>query len=240
MSNVSSGTITLRDWDFGDGSASNNDSMPCHTYVYPSSPLKYTVTLTVTTNAGCSQSFTIPDYVDAHPITIAAFSAAPKITTLAEALIIFSDLSYGPTMWSWTFGDGNSDTIQSPEHTYLDTGRFQVCLVTSNIYACSDTACDSVTIRPDFSFYVPNAFTPNGDFINEFFTPMGRSFQNYDLTIYDRWGQVIFRSKDIAFSWDGKLSSGKDAMPGIYVYTITLRDLENVKHSFIGNVALLR
>jgi gliding motility-associated-like protein len=115
-----------------------------------------------------------------------------------------------------------------------------VCLIATNIYACGDTSCDSVRVKPDFSFYVPNAFTPNGDNINELFTPMGISFKDYELTIYDRWGQVIFRSKDIDFSWDGKLSSGKEASNGLYVYTINLKDLNDIKHNFIGSVALIR
>ena len=109
-----------------------------------------------------------------------------------------------------------------------------------NQYLCNDTICDSVTVKPDFSFYVPNIFTPNGDDLNEFFTPMGKSFKDYQLAIYDRWGQVIFRSNDIQFSWDGKMSSGKYAVNGIYVYTIDLKDLDNVKHHFIGNIALSR
>jgi gliding motility-associated-like protein len=66
------------------------------------------------------------------------------------------------------------------------------------------------------------------------------AFQDYDLTIFDRWGREIFRSKDIRFSWDGKLSNGENAPIGVYVYNIDLRDLDGVKHNFIGNVALIR
>ncbi|MBK5285191.1 MAG: gliding motility-associated C-terminal domain-containing protein [Bacteroidia bacterium] len=240
QSSVASGTINQWLWDFGDFSSQGTAQNPCHSYINSSSPNQYTVTLTVTTNAGCSQSFTMPNYVDAHPVTVASFVAIPKFTTIADPQITFDDNSTGASSWLWTFGDSFTDTIQNPYHIYDAVGSYQVCLYTSNIYSCRDTLCDSVTVRPDFSFYVPNAFTPNGDFVNEFFTPMGRSFKEYDLTIYDRWGEVIFRSKDIAFSWDGKLSNGKDALPGVYVYTITLRDLTNVKHSFVGNVALIR
>ena len=237
---ILTGTINLWDWDFGDMTPHGNTQNPCHVYATASAPLLYSVTVTVTTGAGCSQSYSMPNYIQANPITVAAFAASPKITTLADPEISFYDQSSGVQSWAWNFGDGFSDTLQNPTHTYLDTGYFQVCQIVTNQYFCSDTACDSVHIRPDFSFYVPNAFTPNGDMVNELFTPMGRSFKDYDLIIYDRWGLVIFRSKDIFFSWDGKLSSGKDAPIGIYVYTINLKDLNDLKHNFIGSVALIR
>src|SRR5258706_1951988 len=240
LSNVSTGSITQWLWDFGDGSSGAATQNPCHTYTSPSSPNLYNVTLSVTSNAGCSQSFTINNYVDAHPVTTAYFTMYPKFTTLAEPNTNFD--ASGDPLWiyHWSFGDGYSDTSQSVTHPYTAVGKYQVCLYTTNTYNCADTLCDSVDVRADFSFYVPNAFTPNHDLVNEVFTPMGRSFQEYDLTIYDRWGTIIFRSKDIRFSWDGKLSNGDDAPTGMYIYNIDLRDLDGVKHNFIGNVALIR
>jgi gliding motility-associated-like protein len=201
----------------------------------------YSVTLTATSSAGCSQSFTINNYVDAHPQTTAYFTTTPKFTTLAEPHITFDAIT-GDTSWTynWTFGDGYSAAGQNTTHDYTQVDKYQVCLYTTNVYNCSDTLCDSVDVRSDFSFYVPNVFTPNNDMVNEVFTPMGRSFQDYDLTILDRWGRTIFRSKDIRFSWDGKLSSGELAPVGVYVYVIDLRDLDGLKHEFIGNVALIR
>ena len=241
LSNVSSGSIAQWQWDFGDGSAGGATQNPCHTYLTPSSPNLYNVTLTVTSSAGCSQSFTINNYVDAHPQTVAIFTPTPKFTTLAAPHITF-DAVGGDTSWTynWTFGDGYSATGASTMHDYTAVNKYEVCLYTTNIYNCSDTLCDSVDVRSDFSFYVPNVFTPNNDQVNEVFTPMGRSFQDYDLTIFDRWGRTVFRSKDIRFSWDGKLSSGELAPVGVYVYVIDLRDLDGIKHEFIGNVALIR
>ncbi len=241
LSNVSTGSITQWQWDFGDGSAGAATQNPCHAYASPSSPNMYSVTLTVTSSAGCSQSFTINNYVDAHPVTSAYFTISPKFTTLAEPNINFNALG-GDTSWvyHWSFGDGYSDNVQNPTHSYTAVDKYQVCLYTTNIYNCSDTLCDSVDVRSDFSFYVPNVFTPNNDLVNEVFTPMGRSFTDYDLSIYDRWGRIIFRSKDIRFSWDGRLSSGDQAPVGVYVYHIELRDLDGVRHEFIGNVALIR
>lgn len=227
-SNVTTGSINIYAWDFGDGNTGNVQS-PCHLYTVPEPTNGYTVTLTVTSNAGCSASATLSNPIYVYPITVASFVAVPKVTTLSDPEISFYDNSTGATMWYWTFGDGGTDTVSEPTYTYRDSGSYEVCLVTSNIYGCSDTLCDSVIVKPDFAFYVPNAFTPNGDGINEFFRPQGVSYKEYDLTIYDRWGQVIFRSRDIDFSWDGKLSNGKDVSNGIYIYTIDMLDLEDIK-----------
>ena len=165
---------------------------------------------------------------------------SPKFTTLAAPHIEFFATGDPSWTYNWSFGDGYYGSGTDTAHDYTAVDKYQVCLYTTNIYNCADTLCDSVDIRSDFSFYVPNVFTPNNDHVNEVFTPMGRSFQDYDLTIYDRWGNIIFRSKDIRFSWDGKLSSGDLAPMGVYVYVIDLRDLDGIKHEFIGNVALIR
>jgi gliding motility-associated-like protein len=240
LTTVSTGTVNVWDWDFGDGTPHSSAQSPCHLYQVPNPTVGYTVTLSVISNAGCTASYTSTTPILVYPVTVAAFIAVPKITTLASPEISFYDQSTNATMWYWTFGDGGTDTVADPRYAYRDTGKFEVCLVTSNLYGCGDTACTDVTIKPDFAFYVPNAFTPNGDGLNEFFVPQGVSFKDYTLTIYDRWGQVIFRSNDIDFSWDGNLSNGKQASNGVYVYTIDMKDLEDIKHHFIGNVAVIR
>jgi PKD repeat protein len=144
LSNVSNGSIAQWAWDFGDGSAGANTQNPCHTYVTPSSPNKYNVTLTATSAAGCSQSFTINNYVDAHPVTTAYFTPTPKFTTLAEPHIRFDAIG-GDTSWTynWSFGDGYSAAGQSTTHDYTAVDQYQVCLYTTNIYNCADTLCDS-------------------------------------------------------------------------------------------------
>ncbi|MBK5286801.1 MAG: gliding motility-associated C-terminal domain-containing protein, partial [Bacteroidia bacterium] len=106
--------------------------------------------------------------------------------------------------------------------------------------SATDSIQQVIDVAPEFSFYIPNVFTPNGDNINEFFAPLGQSIQDYLLTIYDRWGAVVFKSNDIRFSWDGKLSSGKDANEGIYNYVFNIKDICEKKHEYIGSIAIMR
>lgn len=91
-----------------------------------------------------------------------------------------------------------------------------------------------------FRFFIPNGFSPNGDLINDFFMPIGnKPVKDYDMTIYDRYGFEVFRSRDIAFPWDGKLKNGKEAAQAVYVYMIKLTDFNNEEHDYMGYVVLL-
>ncbi len=90
----------------------------------------------------------------------------------------------------------------------------------------------------NFAFYIPEAFSPNGDGVNDYFIPMGLNFKDYELKIYDRLGIEVFSSKDIVNSWDGKLSNGKEVPPGIYLYVINVKDLSNKNHPYKGKITL--
>ncbi|HLG36225.1 MAG TPA: gliding motility-associated C-terminal domain-containing protein [Bacteroidia bacterium] len=94
--------------------------------------------------------------------------------------------------------------------------------------------------RSDFTFYIPTVFTPNGDRVNDDFKPMGLNFRDYELVIYDGKSSEIFRSKDIEHKWDGKLKDGTLASAGVYVYVISVKDLNNVEHPQRGQLLLKR
>lgn len=94
--------------------------------------------------------------------------------------------------------------------------------------------------RSDFTFYIPTVFTPNGDVMNDDFSPMGLNYKDYELVIYDGKSNEIFRSKDIEHKWDGKLKDGTPAPVGFYVYVISVKDLNNVEHPQRGQLLLKR
>jgi PKD repeat protein len=135
---VSSGSVTQWSWNFGDASPVSNVQNPCHTYTAAS---QYTVTLTATTNAGCSQTSTQTNYVDAHPVSHAAFT-----TTTLGPTVYFFDNSTSGVSWNWNFGDLTTSTLTDPVHVYTANGQFTVCHIAPNIYGCSDTVCSVVTI----------------------------------------------------------------------------------------------
>lgn len=92
-----------------------------------------------------------------------------------------------------------------------------------------------------FRFFIPNVFTPNGDMLNDLFKPVSNlGVKDYEMTIYDRYGFELFKSRDINFAWDGRLKNGDFAASAVYVYIIKLTDLDYNEHDYIGSFALLK
>ncbi len=177
-----------------------------------------------------------------YPNPVASFIVHPQTTSITDPIISITDLSTGTNFWNWNFGDTDtsSSIIPSP-HTYADTGTYTITLITSTLYNCIDTTSHTVIIEPDFLFYIPNAFTPNDDGINDIFSGKGIFIVNYEMSIFDRWGNLIFFSDDIAKGWDGKANHGNEIAQGdVYIYSIKITDINKRKHLYKGIVTLVR
>ncbi|HET6991272.1 MAG TPA: PKD domain-containing protein, partial [Bacteroidia bacterium] len=228
-------------WNFGDGDTSTFQS-PTHTYQNAGN---YTVTLTIISTGGCTGTITLTNYVTVDPDPVAGFSASPQPTNILEATITFTDQSTGATSWQWNFGDiGNStSTLQNPVFQFPDTGCYLVQQVVTDANSCTDTATAFVCIDPDWAIYVPNAFTPNGDGINDVFMPLGVGIQedHYEFWIFDRWGNLIFYTDDFHKGWDGIVKGGAQiAQIDTYVWKIRCRDVLGGSHKYIGKVSLIK
>ncbi|HTA83801.1 MAG TPA: PKD domain-containing protein [Bacteroidia bacterium] len=227
-------------WSFGDGSTGNTNPI---SHLFTQSGL-YNVTVTVTSTQGCSNSATAPANVTIYPTAIAKFIADPREAPITEPTISFTDGSVNADSWAWDFGDNGSNSHsyeRNPKHTYTDTGSYIVHQFTNNTFGCPDTATEVVHILPEFTFYVPDAFSPNGDGLNETFNGKGIGIIEYDMVIYDRWGMFLFETHDLYKGWDGTVGGGsKMAQEDTYVYVIKLTDLYKQQHSYIGSVTLLK
>ena len=109
-------------------------------------------------------------------------------------------------------------------------------VVTNGI--CSDTIQKNVIIDPVYSLYIPDAFSPNDDGLNDVFLPVGRSIVSYHLKIFNRWGEEIFISDNINYCWNGELSNNSIAEPGYYNYIIKVVDEIGTSHKRSGIVLL--
>lgn len=233
---VSPGAIYL--WDFGDGTTSSEPS-PGHVYNLPGI---YTLKLRVNNTLGCRDSFyqAYPDYIHVKPRPIAALSADPAQNSILSPEIRFNDLST-ESIDTWLYpGDGimleEADTL----YTYSDTGSYKAFLVAVNDAGCYDTASFIVRINPVFAVYVPNTFTPDGDGINDTFGPRGEGFTDFLFSIYSRWGEEIFSTRNPQQDWDGTASGGKNMAPvDIYIYQIKLKGPDKVTRTIVGKVLLL-
>ena len=104
----------------------------------------------------------------------------------------------------------------------------------------SESTPREAEVRTDFKFFVPSAFSPDGDGNNEDFYPMGINFKDYQVVIYKREGKEVFRSNDISNKWNGRLKDGTPAPADLYAYFINVKDLNNVEHPQQGSILLKR
>ena len=233
-------------WDFGDGNISNLCNGVNHTYT--NSGL-YDVTLTITSDNGCSGSTTIQNYIEVTPKPKASFSADPMITGTSNPVINFTNTTVNGTDFIWSFGDDSAlEYSYNATHTFPDDkgGEYIVMLVASNGPNCNDTARAVIKIEEELIYYVPNTFTPDGDDFNETFKPIftsGFDPLHYNLKIFNRWGEIVFESNDSNYGWDGTYGadSSEQVKDGVYVWKIQFKNTnydENIEA--IGHVTLLK
>lgn len=235
-------------WDFGDGTTSE-DCASVIDHTYESSGI-YTVSLTLTSDFGCTETFTENDFVEVIPGPEAIFIATPMVVTTEDPEVTFINNSTNATSYTWDFGDSSAiETSYNTTHSYPkdNEGSYVVTLVAyDGDDDCNDTMTVVITVNQELIFYVPNSFTPDGDNFNELFKPIfnsGYDPQTYTLSIYNRWGEILFESHDVNVGWDGTygLKKGGIIKDGVYLWKIKIKEAGNDKHNeYVGHVTLLR
>jgi gliding motility-associated-like protein len=200
-------------------------------------PGNYTITQIVKNQYGCQAD---PEKATVHvyPIPEADFTNSPDSAWIYRSLIEFENKSTGASFYSWDFGDGTTDNFFSGSHNYTDTGTFDITLIVISDHGCRDTVYGKVRVYEGFSFYVPNAFTPNGDGVNDSFQGYGTFLHSYEMWIYDRWGLLIYHTDDYDKPWDGRMNTL--VQNDTYVYRIRVTDYTDKEHIFLGSVTLVR
>lgn len=230
-------------WEFGDGSAGSNLQNPAHCF---SEPGYYDIKLTATSNHGCTSLLNKPLMIHVFNVPDAEFIPTPNPATVIDPTITFNNQSSTDvTYWHWDFGDSITlePNTSSPVHVYPNeaSSSYLVTLIVHNADGCYDTIAHDVFIGPEFTFFIPNVFTPNGDGINDYFFGSGIGIIKYNLWIFDRWGDMIFHGKELNDKWDGKANDGSTmAQIDVYVWKVTLTDVFNKEHNYIGIVTLLK
>ncbi len=205
-------------------------------YVAP--PINTLYTVTGTDIHGCKN--TSSTNVNISPVPIPMISATPNPTLLTNPKVHFSELSGTGSTWYWETGDGFSYNQNDFYHTYntLDTGRYLVKLVVTNSVGCIDSSTLWVYVIPDTKFFIPNSFTPDLS-TNNTFRAYGSSVFNFEMMVYNRWGEQVFYSNNMDIGWDGNYKNAK-AQSGAYVYFISFINTMNEKYQKTGTVTLLR
>ncbi|MEZ4800412.1 MAG: PKD domain-containing protein [Flavobacteriales bacterium] len=193
-------------WDFGDGDASQS-IQPSHTY---DDQGVFDVTLTVTSPDGCVDTKTLHNVVETYPLPVADFRPSLTETSIFSPSVEFENQSEDGVEYQWYFGGSATSHEENPIYEFTAPGHWAVTLVTTNMFGCEDRITKNVTITNDFQVYIPNSFTPNNDGLNDVFKPEldGRDFiTKYQFTVFNRWGEKVFETKDPKLAWTGDSKS---------------------------------
>lgn len=203
----------------------------------PSESCTYKVT--IVDKNGCIASDTVNVVV--VPAINAQLYLTPTRTSVLNTQIRFEDRTQGSFSREWDFGNGETSTQANGVVVYSsnDTATYQVRLIAYNQANCPDTAYGTVQVVPEFSIWVPTAFTPGTDDINAYFTPIFSTETEYEFTIYSRNGDKIFMTDNEKRAWDGKLKNGDYAPNGSYVYDLYYKDGDGLLQRRTGTVALV-
>ena len=220
---------------------SNGQSSTIYTY----QPLiSESLTIIGTTTFGCTDTTQVAVIV--HPNPIADFILDRNLLTSDDPTITISNLSSGNLVNLWDFGDGNQlvNNLNTIEYSYpFSEGDYLIKLTVSSIDGCMDSTEQLIQIKGDVIYYVPNCFTPDGDEFNNSFLPIftsGFDPMNYELTIYNRWGEIVFVSENHLTAWNGSYNN-MICPDGIYSYIIKYKipDLDLFKY-ISGQINLIR
>lgn len=142
----------------------------------------------------------------------------------------------------WNFGDGATSNQSAPVHEYAAVGQYDVTYSYTDINGCENEYFWPlmVNVTEEVYIYVPNAFSPNGDDLNDEFSVVTRLITDFNIQMFDRWGKLLYASDDLSFGWDGKDISGQPVTEGVYVYRIVATTYSGDRIDRSGSVTVIR
>ncbi len=201
----------------------------------------YNVSLTLIRGAPCPDtSKTSINTITVNPSPVADFVFSPTLTTIFDPQIFFeSTSSPDAEKFYYDFGDGASSTYMNEIHVYQNHGTYPVKLEVRNRYDCKNEVTKNVKILPEFRFWIPNTFTPDGNGLNDVFMPIAIGVLDYRFEIYNRWGEKIFGTDNPQSGWDGTYKN-KPCQQDVYVWLISFKNEVSKKfETRTGHVLLL-
>ncbi len=198
-----------------------------------------TTVYTVTVSDDC-QTFTVSDQVK---ITVqkpvADFTISSNLV-VEDVPITFQNLTVNGASYFWDLGNGTTSTLVHPNATYPGPGLYEILLVATDIYGCIDSTKRGIYIKEETYLYVPNAFTPDGDRYNNIFKAEAIGMIDFNIRIFNRWGELIFESDDTKFEWDGTINQSTKVPDGVYTWMIVYSTPYEINTRVMGHVSVLR
>lgn len=238
-STIKKGSITEYIWDMGDGKQYFNQ-LPIHYY---DGAGEYDVRLQTVSNYGCRDTLVIDKaaIVQDKPNALFEFNELPVIAQDQTRLQFNNLSSSNATKFNWDFGNQTNSSLRDPIGLYQDTGRWMVTLVASTDEGCSDTfRMGTGLILPQFYYFLPNAFSPNGDIHNSLYRGYGSLFAySFKMEIFNRWGEKLWETTDITEGWDGTYQ-GSVCMEGAYLCRVQIVPFRGTMKAYEQMFMLMR
>ncbi|MEO6039747.1 MAG: PKD domain-containing protein [Saprospiraceae bacterium] len=228
-------------WDFGDGDTLQDVISPTHLYTIPGI---YDVKVAITSPIGCYIEDSFHKLIRVSPSPTADFAYSPtEGLNSFNKTVDFTDLSIGAGHWNWQFDQYGTSIQQNPTFTFPDTGVMTVRLIVTHPEGCKDSLTKILDIRPEIRWYMPNAFTPNGDGNNDGFFGKGflEGMTDFRMSIWNRWGEQVFDTTDPKAQWNGQAQNTGGMSPaGVYVYQVSFTGPRGEPFEYKGYAALVR
>ncbi|MCC6599746.1 MAG: PKD domain-containing protein [Crocinitomicaceae bacterium] len=234
-------------WLFGDGGTANATN-PVYTYWAPGT---YTVTLIAHGYGDNDDQIIRENIIHVFPRASAAFMVTPNEVSVPGQPVTCVNISQNASEFQWDFSDGNSTNEVNPVHYYQNEGIYSVTLIANNEFNCPDTMTfvDAVYAKPGGEISFPNAFTPNTGgsnggiydpmgFENDVFFPLHAGVDEFQLQIFNKWGELLFESRDVNRGWDGYYR-GQLCKQDVYVWKVKARFVDGQQYVKAGDVTLL-
>lgn len=235
------GTTVL--WDFGNGVTSTD---PNPTNVLFLNPGCFDVTLTAVSDQGCTTTSTYADLVCIYEDPIPGFYTDPNSPSILDPTTTVISTAQDADTWYYTFDGFGTSSEENPTITFPvdEETTVNICQTVTSVEGCTATICSPLEIHEEILFYVPNIFTPDGDLFNETFHPVmtsGVDMYEYHLTIFNRWGEIIFESFNYDTGWNGHYGNGGLVDDGVYIWQIEFGEkLSDKKQTHRGHVTVLK
>ncbi|MFL5753144.1 MAG: gliding motility-associated C-terminal domain-containing protein, partial [Bacteroidia bacterium] len=235
------------DWTMGNGTVNDTNIVSNYLYAVPGF---YSISVKVTDVNNCIATTSFPNWITVFSKPVPDFYAQPQPVSILNPSIDFINASTGTglTAFQWSFGDplNSQSFLADPTFDYSNAGvgTFMVELIATNANGCKDTITKPIIVEDDFAFYIPNAFSPNGDGINDSFYPKwtGVDEKQYEFWIFDRWGNQLFFTNDPTRQWDGAVA-GKGTDPvqeDVYLWKIKCKTIKGDRKQLVGHVTVVR
>lgn len=222
-------------WIFPDGSTST-EATPIITLVETGN---FQITLIASNPAACSISDTLIFNVTVASTPLANFEFSPDFPARGDS-ILFTNLSVQADSFYWSFGDQTFSTLKNPGHSYATKGLYTICLTAVNkSTGCSDIYCGVIDVKDKLFVFVPTAFSPNGDGLNDLLIPLGNEIASLHFKVFNRWGELLFETNELRKGWDGFY---KDKLQNVdvYIYEVTGMATNGETFSTKGMVTLMK